>query len=509
MAVDLDREGEVAAQPRAPTVRAIATSISWAAAGNVAVQLASYSSILVLAALLPPSAFGTVAAAAAIIGVATLVMEAGTSGSIIATRDLTREHVRGALVLNVGVGIVLAAAIVVSANPIAKTFAGGGDASAVQVLGLMLVTVSLAIVPSALLKKAMYFKRDAAVRVSSTVIGAAAAIAAAVAGAGIWALVTRHVLGSAVATVLSWILARDVFPRPQPNSGSAEGRRSRLRRPENSLWFFVMALSTLLAFSGDNLVVGAATDATQLGFYALAFNLAFVPLTQFSWQVGGVLFPATAATDDLETVARRTVTAARFVALILFPLLPPALVLAPVVLPAVLGPEWREMVPLFQILLVVAACHAVTSMIGESLSGTGNVPFRAPIDAAWAVGTIAAIFVLVQIAGVRGAAWGHLALFVPLALAYGTAGMRRIGGDAKRLWGALRGIVAAVAAQALVTFGLVVALEHADLDSALAAGAAAVVSFAFVIVALTLVPSKPLGDARRVVSTALRKERAT
>ena len=509
MAVDLDRKGDVADPPRAPTARAIATSISWAAAGNVTVQLASYSSIIVLAALLPPSAFGTVAAAAAIIGVATLVMEAGTSGSIIATRDLTREHVRSALVLNVAAGVILSAVVVLSADTVATTFAGGGDARAIQVLGLMLVTVSLAIVPSALIKKAMYFKRDAAIRAGSTIIGAAAAIAAAIAGAGVWALVTRHVLGSAVATVFSWILARELFPRRDPQSAPMEPHRRRLGRPENSGWFFVMALSTLLAFSGDNLVVGAATDATQLGFYALAFNLAFVPLTQFSWQVGGVLFPATAATHDLETVARRTVTAARLVALILFPLLPPALVLAPVVLPAVLGTEWREMVPLFQILLVVAAGHAVTSMIGESLSGTGNVAFRGRVDAAWAVGTVAAIFVLVQLGGVRGAAWGHLALFVPLALAYATAGMRRIGGDAKRLWSALRGVVGAVAAQALVTFGLVVALERADVDPGLAAGAAAIVSFAFVIVALTLVPSKPLRDARRTLSTALRRERGT
>ena len=142
-----------------------------------------------------------------------------------------------------------------------------------------------------------------------------------------------------------------------------------------------------------------------------------------------MLFPAAAATVDLATVARRTLVSVRMMGLILLPFVPPAIVLAPVALPGLLGDEWKAMVAPFQILLVVGVGQAMVGMIGESLSGTGNIGWRARVNAVWAAGMVGALIVLVSEDGIRGAAWAHALLFVPLALAYGTLGARKIGLD--------------------------------------------------------------------------------
>ena len=166
--------------------------------------------------------------------------------------------------------------------------------------------------------------------------------------------------------------------------------------------FFMLAFTDFVALNSDFLIVGHIDEAASLGLYSLAFTLAFAPLTQVSWQVGRVLFPAAAATVDLATVARRTLVSVRMMGLILLPFVPPAIVLAPVVLPGLLGDEWKAMVAPFQILLVVGVGQAMVGMIGESLSGTGNIGWRARVNAVWAAGMVGALIVLVSADGIRG-----------------------------------------------------------------------------------------------------------
>ncbi len=68
--------------------------------------------------------------------------------------------------------------------------------------------------------------------------------------------------------------------------------------------FFMLAFTDFVALNSDFLVVGHLDGGRpSLGLYSLAFTLAFAPVTQVSWQVGRVLFPAAAATVDLATVA--------------------------------------------------------------------------------------------------------------------------------------------------------------------------------------------------------------
>ena len=176
-------------------------------------------------------------------------------------------------------------------------------------------------------------------------------------------------------------------PRP-----AGEPRRRlpavRLRQPQ---WtgFFLLAAADFAVLNADVFVVGSLTRARGLGLYSLAFTLAFAPLTQIAWQVGRVLFPAAAATQRLQDVGRRTLVSLRLMALLLTPAVPPVVALSPV-LPELLGQRWAPMVVPFQLLLLAGVGQALVSVIGESLSGTGNVWFRARVNLVWATGMVGA-----------------------------------------------------------------------------------------------------------------------
>jgi hypothetical protein len=108
-------------------------------------------------------------------------------------------------------------------------------------------------------------------------------------------------------------------------------------------------------------------------------------------------------------------------------------------------------------------------MIGESLSGTGSIGWRARVNAVWAAAMIPALIALVSADGIRGAAWAHAALFGPFACAYVFVGARRLGLSPGAVLGALRPVVVPVAVQVALTAGVLVGLETAGIAGGWAA----------------------------------------
>jgi O-antigen/teichoic acid export membrane protein len=402
-------------------------------AGHVVGQAFWFGSLLVLATMLPPRAFGTVAIGLLMVTAMTRLMEAGTRGSIIVAPELGRSQILTALAQNVGVGIALSGAIALAAAPMAHGFAHGGETLVLVALGASVTLYAPAIVPLALLEKSFAFKRRAAVQATSTITASSVAVLAAALGAGVWSLVIRQVLFQGLLALLGWIAARDLVPARA--AGPKTVRWERLAR-RGAIGFLLFSLTDFVVFNADYLTVGHFTNASQLGLYSLAFTVAFAPVTQFSAQLGSVLFPAAAASDP-ETIRRRTIGGVRLTCIVLLPIVPIAVLLAPVLVPAVLGARWRGMVAPFQILVVVGVAHAILNVIGESLSGTGNIGFRARVNVVWMLGMIGALIVLVQADGIRGAALAHLVLYLPVAAAYGVWGMRRLGADPRQLGRAL------------------------------------------------------------------------
>jgi len=376
--------------------------------------------------------------------------------------------------LNLLLGAVATIALVVLATPITEQFAAGGDPEVLRWLSIAIGLHAVSVVPVAVLRRKMAFGRAALTSFVAYTTGGLVAVAIGVLGGGVWALVARLVLYEAMLALLSVVFARTVMGAALHSGGDDDdGARRR-----GGGWFFALALANFVAFNADYLIVGRFTDAERLGLYALAFLVAFAPLRQFSWQIGSVLFSASAATDGPELIRRRLVTSLRLGSSLLLPGLVPAIVLAPVVLPGVLGEEWASMVPVFQLLVAAGVAHAVVNIGAEFLSGTGHVDLRSWISIGWAGSMVVALLVVVPSHGIVGAAAVHLGSIVPLGVATTVLGARRLDARLRTFWLATRGVVGAVLAQAVVTAGLVVALGTwggADSAAAIVAALAGIV----------------------------------
>ena len=491
---------------RPPTATAVVRGLLWYVVAHGARQITAIGSLIVLGALLAPDAFGTLAAALGVMGIPSLLLGAGTRGALITSKSLSAGQIYRAVTFVLAAGTTFAVLIAAAAQPLLGTFAKGSDASVLRVLALALPIQALTVVPISLLERRLEFKRLATMVSASTVIAAIAAVVAAILGAGVWALVLRYLLLQVLMAIFCW----RVVGRSLPSTSERAGIKGLLRfRLEKGTPFLLLGVADFIAFGVDNLVVGRFTDATRLGLYALAFQLAWAPLTQVSWRIGAVLFPATAATNELELVRRRTLKATRLLALVLLPLVPPAVVLAEPVLPALFGQEWEDMVAPFRILVVVGAAHGVLNVIGESLSGAGHIGFRARVHLAWALSMVVSLFPLVSAGGTTGAALAHLLLLFPFAAAYTIVGTRRIGTDVHQLALSLRGIVLPVCVQALVTAASAAVLSHSGLAGLPSALGASLLGGVVLGALLLVEPSRPLREGAILLKGAFSRSATT
>jgi O-antigen/teichoic acid export membrane protein len=473
----------------------LARGVSWIWSGNIVGQAAWFGSLIILGTLLPPKAFGSVAIGTVIANAAALVQDAGSRGTIVLVRQLRTADIVRTVAINLSVGMGVALIVGAAAVPIVAHFDAGASAMVLRVLVLSVAVRALAIAPMAVLQRTMQFKLQASVLAASMLIAAISSVAAAALGVGVWALVIRQMAAAALLPLLAWIVAI----RPLRAELKAAPRSHGPSRRKGAIWFFVLAATDFVGLGVDSLVVGHSRGAAELGLYSLAFTLAFSPLTNFSWQIGKVIFPAAAQTRDNDVIVRRMLRTTRLTATVLLPLLPPILVLAPVLVVRVLGDRWKPMVVPFEILVMVGIGHAILVALGDSLSGVGAIAWRARLHLGWSCGMTIALVVLVRLDGIVGAALAHLLLFVPFAIAYVVWGTRFLHTNGLALLRTLRDVAVPVGFQLALTVTALVSLELV-LAPLAASAVAAVAGLVFVGCVFSRFTPTIIGDGRDFVT---------
>ena len=185
------------AEPRArstPSIGTLGRAISWTAVGHVLGQSFWLGSLLVLARLLTPDAFGVMTVGLILVTVSTRLVGSATGGGMIIAEHLSRPQVTTALKFNIASCLALSAVIALLSVPMANAFSDGNNALVIGILGLAVALYGPSIVPLALLSRGLLFKRRAAVQAGAAITASTIAVVAALLGAGVWSLVIRQLL---------------------------------------------------------------------------------------------------------------------------------------------------------------------------------------------------------------------------------------------------------------------------------------------------------------------------
>ncbi len=337
--------------------RSLAHSIAWRAITNWASQILSWASLLIVVRLLAPADFGIAAMALIIFPYLRYLSEIGIPATVVTFRDMSEDQLAQ---LNT-VGLVFALAFfgvaATLAHPLAAFFRIPGLAFVTIVACLALVPQGFRAVSEGLLNKEMRFGLLSWFEAIRSIVAALTTLALAYCGFGYWALILGNLLATLVRSVLIVVARPHRFAIP---------RLSTIRK---ELLFGWHVLVSVLAWSAyerlDNLTAGRVLGQAALGFYAMAWNLANVPLEKVTSLVTTIIPSYLAAVqNDPASLRRYLRTLTEPMALATFPATIGLALVANDLVPVAMGNKWHDAILPLQVLGLYAGIRSIVAPAG-------------------------------------------------------------------------------------------------------------------------------------------------
>jgi PST family polysaccharide transporter len=341
---------------------------------------------------LTPSDFGVFAAAVTVIEFARPLSTLSMDHALVQSKSLGTGSVALASLFALGLSSFVAALFMLNANTVLLLY---DDPGVPPLLNALALTFPLAAVSSLLLadlRRRLIFRELSIIALVSSVMASLTSVGAALAGWGVWALVTGYYTDLVLRALFALLLVRLRFHRPRID----EGARGLLRFGVGS------TLSLMLNFwalNGDYVVIGSALGPKPLGYYSRAYQLISTVPGMLNRLHQMVLFPAfSRAQGDRPYLDRALRVGTEATAALTLPLCAWGLVLGPEIIAVLLGPGWDDAVLPFQILSLGVYFRSAYGLSASVVFATGHVFSLSACQAIYGI--------LIVVGAFFGAKWG-------------------------------------------------------------------------------------------------------
>lgn len=396
--------------------RKAVSALKWATAAKVVVQIASWAGTLVVIRLLTPEDYGLMAKVAVVCGIAGAIAELGLGAAIVRWVDIARDDLRKIYGISLVFGACMTAAVALLAPLLAHVFREPRLVLPIVAASLQIVIGAVAIVPSALATRELSFRRLAKIEMASGITSITATVLLAALGAGVWALVLGTLFGALVRSTALLALGERVWPLLSLR-GIGEQLKFGLTVVGNRVSYFIVVQS-------DVLIGSAFLSTTEIGQYAVALQLATLPMSKVMGTINEITLPTVARQQgDRSRIREGVLRSIGVISLVAFPVLWGISAVAPELVSVLFGPKWLAAVPALVILPLIVPVRMVCSVLFTTSLALGNrqLDLRNTI----------ANFVLIPGGFYVGAHWGMLGLClawlvsVPLAYAFSVPAILR------------------------------------------------------------------------------------
>jgi O-antigen/teichoic acid export membrane protein len=336
----------------------------WAVGSRLLSQVVQFLGTIVTARLLLPSDFGITAVVFPVLAFGAIFSTLGLGSHIIHAERVTEKLLSTVFWVHTAISVLLTAVVAALSVPLARLFQIP-ELAPVLALASLIFVVNRGLVPTSLLERALRFKQIAVIETICAVLGIAATVVAAAAGAGAYSLVLGPLVMEGTRSVGTYAVVR-WGPRAWPD-------RASLR----DLWTYSRGITgfNLLNFwsrNADNLLLARFVDLTQLGYYNRSYTLMRLPVLQMNTAMSRVLFPAiTRLRDDRPRMGRAWLRALAAAGVVTAPVGIGIAVAAPALIEVLFGRRWLGMVEVLQLLALAALPQTLTTTVAGLLRATG------------------------------------------------------------------------------------------------------------------------------------------
>ena len=159
---------------------------------------------IILARLLVPEAFGLVGLVMVFFTIADTFINSGLSSAYVQKKEVSDADADTIFYTNLAISLLLYIVLFFSAPLIADFYNEPQLVDLTKVMGLIVIINAFNIIQRAQIKRAVNFKKQTKIIISSTLLSGAAGITAALYGLGVWALVIQSLSNRTIIAVIFW-----------------------------------------------------------------------------------------------------------------------------------------------------------------------------------------------------------------------------------------------------------------------------------------------------------------
>ncbi len=352
----------------APTqgVKAVTTNVGWSVLSKTATFGLKFVTVPILARLLTPEDFGSVAVALTVVQFLAMIGGAGLTSALVVDRDGEMDTVHTVFWVNLAMAVLMALALFFGADWLASLMGAPESAGLLRIMALLIPLQLAGDVAYSLLARQMNFSKDAVLSTISESAAAIIAVALAFIGFGVWALVFQLFSAALIRLVGLYAVTR-YMPR-------LVLRPAKVAPLLSFTWGLMGSeIANFITFQSPMIVIARLLGLSDAGAYSAANRFASIPNQVVLSAVMGVLFPAFSLMGDDR---KRRSEALMFSTQVTTVLLAPAMFgLWAIAEPAMLvlfGPQWAYAWPVLGLLALSKAIVTPCSTFIPYLKGTGH-----------------------------------------------------------------------------------------------------------------------------------------
>lgn len=344
----------------------VVSNLLWRFAERCGAQSVTFIVSLVLARLLDPNVYGTIALVTVFTTIMQVFVDSGMGSALIQKKDADDLDFSSVFYFNITVCTFLYIIMFLAAPLIASFYKIKELTSIIRVLSLILIISGVKNVQQAYVSRHMMFRKFFFSTLGGTIGAAAIGIAMAYLGFGVWALVAQMLFNALVDTVVLWITVKW---RPKLMFSF-----KRLKGLFSFGWkLLVSALIDTIFIDLRQLIIGKLYTTDDLAFYNQGDKFPKLMVTNINTSIDSVLLPTMSREQNnperVKSMTRRAIKVSTF---IMMPFMVGLAVCAEPIVRLILTDKWLPCVPFLRIFCFTYAFYPIHTANLNAIKAMGR-----------------------------------------------------------------------------------------------------------------------------------------
>ena len=344
----------------------IFSNLIWRFSERIGAKLISVIVNLVLARLLAPEVFGTVAIVLVITDILQVFVESGFGTALIQKKNADDLDFSSVFYFNLAACGILYILLFAFAPLISRLYGKPELLNIIRVVGTILLISGVRNVQQAYVSRNMLFKRFFFSTLGGTITAGIVGIVLARKGYGVWAYVAQYLLNNLVGTLILWFTVKW---RPKLQF-------SMMRLKALFAYGWKLLASSLLNTVSDKLrplIIGLRFSEADLAFYNEGILFPNLIVENVNTSIDSVLLPALSeqqdAADNVKAMTKRAVEVSSY---IMWPLMIGLFVCSGSLVRSVLGEKWIPCIPYIRIFSLYYALFPIHTANLNAIKAMGR-----------------------------------------------------------------------------------------------------------------------------------------